>query len=310
MNSISFIYRVFVFSIIAFIILGASFIGCSGNSKEKGSKEYIEEINNWHKKREANLKKETGWLNLVGLFWLKEGENKFGSAKDNHIVFPGSNIPDFIGSFYLKDSIVTVKITPGVKVYNDSVLVTETIMNNDLSPNTTILKLGSLRWFVIKRGNKYGIRLRDVDAPLVKNFKGIEHYPVNEDWKITADFLPFDKIKKISIPTILNTVEEDYSPGYLSFNINSNNYKLLAIDEGEEFFIIFADETNGEETYGAGRFLYTAKPDSNNKVIIDFNKAYNPPCVFTKFATCPLPPKENYLHLKITAGEKKYGKGH
>lgn len=289
--------KLFIFPLLILI-----FTGCKSSSKTDQA--YISEIQQWHKNRINNLKKDNGWLNLIGLFWLKEGENSYGSAKNNDIIFPKG--PEHIGKFVLNDSIVTVKIFPKVEVLNRGKKVKEMKMNNDQQENTTILESGSLKWYVIKRGSEYGIRLRDLDSPKIKNFSGIEIYPIDKKWKITAEFIPYDPPKEISIPTILGTVEKDHSPGALIFKINNKEYKIDPLDAGNSFFIIFADQTNGDETYGAGRFLYTDKPDSNNQVILDFNKAYNPPCVFSEFATCPLPPKQNYLHVEITAGEKKY----
>ncbi|MFB3055872.1 MAG: DUF1684 domain-containing protein, partial [Ignavibacteriaceae bacterium] len=271
--------------------------------------EYIAEIQQWHQKRIERLKKDTGWLNLVGLYWLKEGENTFGSSEKNDIKFP-DNSPQKIGTIILKDSLLTFKSADGVDVLNNDVKVTVLELKDDLTGMRTTLASGSLRWYIIKRGERYGIRLRDVESPILKEFKDIDIYPINEDWRIEATFMPYDPPKQILIPNILGTVEEDNSPGALSFTKDGRNYKLDAIESRSGFFIIFADETSGKETYGAGRFLYTDEPDSNNIVILDFNISYNPPCVFTKYATCPLPPKQNYLHLKITAGEKMWGELH
>ena len=282
---------------------------CGENLKQKGTPEYISEIQQWHKKRNDGLKKENGWLNLVGLYWLKQGENTFGSSDDNDIKFP-PNAPAHIGTFTLNDSIVTINVNEDVKVLNDSVEVSSMILGNDLDEITTVLQNGTLKWFIIKRGDKYGIRLRDLDAPLLKEFNGIDIFPINEDWKLTAKFIKYDSPQKVMIPTILGTTEEDISPGYLSFEVDGKDYNLVALRARSGFFIIFADQTAGVETYGAGRFLYTDNPDSNGNVILDFNKAYNPPCAFTKFATCPLPPKQNYLHFKVLAGEKNYGERH
>lgn len=292
-------------------ILVLSFLsGCSGESyKEKGSPEYINEINKWHTERIENLKKENGWLNLVGLFWLKDGDNKFGSGESNDIIFP-ENAPESIGVFNLKDSIVTIKINDGINVLLGDSLITGLEMKHDQTGNPTILSLGSFKWFIIKRGNKYGIRLRDLNSPQLKEFTGVDRFPVNDDWKIEADFEPYNPPKKIIIPTILGTEEEETTPGKLTFTIGQDKYSLEPVDAGRSLFIIFADETNGEETYGAGRFLVVDKPDSTGSVIIDFNKAYNPPCAFSKYATCPLPPKSNFLKTRITAGEKNYGHGH
>ena len=295
------------------LLISFSFIaGCKSNKLEqKGDVAYIASINAWHNQRITNLKKENGWLNLAGLYWLKQGENKFGTDLDNDVVFPKGTAPGVIGTFILTDSIVTVKINPGIRVTSSNKPVTEMKLENDLSDNPTVLSLGYLRWFVIKRSNDmYGIRLRNLNASLVRKFKNIDTYPINEDWKITAGYKPYKPFKIISIPSIIGSVEQDTVRGFLEFNYKGNAYRLDPLEEDDQYFIIFADETNSVETYGAGRFLYTGKPDSSGKVIIDFNKAYNPPCAFTKFATCPLPPKQNYLHLRITAGEKKYGEGH
>ena len=294
------------------LIITTLLISLSCTEKEpepKGTPEYIAEIKQWHQKRIERLKKDTGWLNLVGLHWLKEGENTFGSSEQNDIKFP-DNSPPKIGTIILKDSLLTFKSADGVDVLNNDVKVTVLELKDDLTGMRTTLASGSLRWYIIKRGERYGIRLRDVESPILKEFKDIDIYPINEDWRIEATFIPYDPPKQILIPNILGTTEEDNSPGSLSFTKNGKNYKLDAIESRNGFFIIFADETSGKETYGAGRFLYTDRPDSNNIVILDFNISYNPPCVFTKYATCPLPPKQNYLHLKITAGEKMWGELH
>ncbi len=290
--------------LIILIILSLFII--NGCEKDMGSPEYIKTIKQWHEKRIARLKTETGWLNLVGLYWLNEGKNTFGSAKDNDIIFP-ENAPARIGTFILNDGIVTVIINPDVKVTNNSRPVSEMKLKDDLSDSTNVLQLGSLRWFIINRNGKYGVRLRDINAPLVREFKGIDTYPVNEKWRVKAKFESYPEPKVIDVPNIIGSFERDTVSGKLIFEMDGKTYTLDPVSEGNEFFIIFADETNGEETYGAGRFLYSDKPGSDGIVELDFNKAYNPPCAFTKYATCPLPPKDNYLHLKITAGEKSYG---
>jgi uncharacterized protein len=282
-------------------------IGC--NKKIETDPAYASEISNWQNRRVQNLKKETGWLNLAGLYWLKQGENSIGSAPSNDIIFP-SGAPLKIGTITLIDSVAKLNVTENVNVAINNSSVKEALLQNDLSGNPTIMTCGSYRWNIIKRGNKYGIRLRDLNSPAVKNFPGIETYPIDKSWKIEASYVKFPEPRKIMVPTIIGTVEEDMANGSLSFTKDGKSYSLVPIAEQDSYFIIFADETNGEETYGAGRFLYTSLPDSNGKVILDFNKSYNPPCAFTKYATCPLPPKDNYLHLKVTAGEKKFGHGH
>lgn len=279
------------------------------NKPEKNLTEYQKQIENWHSKRINSLKKNNGWLNLVGLYWLDEGVNTFGSGKNNNIVFP-ENAPEYLGKFIKKDSIIIFESNERVNVFYKSKVVKKIKMRNDLSDEPTVLENGSLRWFIIKRGEKYGIRLRDINAKLVKEFEGIDMFPIDEKWKITAKFIPYKEPKEISVPTVIGTIDKEKSPGQLIFDVEGEEYSLEPTDEGNKFFIVFADLTSGEETYGAGRFLYVDKPDSNNNVILDFNKAYNPPCAFTKYATCPLPIDENKLHVKITAGEKNYGYNH
>ncbi len=289
------------------LLLSISLLGCSGNMKERGSPEYISEINEWHSKRIENLKKESGWLNLAGLFWLIEGENKFGSDKSNHLIFP-NNAPEFMGSFYLKDSVVVMKVNENVEVHlAGGEKVNELILKHDQQAGTTICNHNALRWNLIKRGERYGIRLRNLDSEQLKKFTGIETYPINDDWKLEARFEPYTPPKEIEIPTIIGTIEKDKAPGSLVFTKEDKLFRLDVTDAGNQYFVIFADLTNGKQTYGAGRFLYVNKADSTGKIYIDFNKAYNPPCAFTKYATCPLPPKQNYLKLEITAGEKNYG---
>jgi len=281
--------------------------GCKNNNLEqKGSQSYIASIKEWHEERIDNLKNDDGWLNLVGLYWLKPGENKFGTDLGNDIVFPRGMAPGVIGSFNLNDGVVTVNIRPNVRVICNGQPVRQMTLEDDNSESPTVLTLGYLRWFIIKRGDMYGVRVRDLNAPLVRNFKGIETFPINEDWRITAKLSPNNPPKIITVQSVIGTSEHDTISASLVFSIKGKEYKLDPLVEGNQYFIIFADETNGEETYGAGRFLYANKADSKGNVILDFNKAYNPPCSFTKYATCPLPPKQNYLQIKITAGEKKY----
>uniref|UniRef100_A0A832G7F9 DUF1684 domain-containing protein n=1 Tax=Ignavibacterium album TaxID=591197 RepID=A0A832G7F9_9BACT len=291
-----------------FIILVSLLVGCKKTSEE--NPDYVKEINEWHKKRIERLKAPDGWLNLVGRTWLKPGVNKFGSGKDNDVIIESDKVPAYMGEFILKDSIVTMKVYDNVEVLLDGKPVKEIVMIDDQKKDMTVFQYGTIKWNLIIRGDKYGIRFRDLESPLVKNFKGIERFPVNSGWKFVAKFEAYSPPKKIFVPNVLGQIEEEFSPGAVVFEKDGKNFRIDAIDEGEKLFLIFADETSGEETYGGGRFLYVDKPDSSGNLILDFNKAYNPPCVFTKYATCPLPPEQNYLKLRIEAGEKNYGDGH
>lgn len=291
-----------------FIILVSTLIGCKKTSEE--NPDYVKEINEWHKKRIERLKAPDGWLNLVGRTWLKPGVNKFGSAKDNNVIIESDKVPAYMGEFILNDSIVTMKVYDGVEVLLDEKPVKEIIMIDDQKKNMTVFQYGTIKWNLIIRGDKYGIRFRDLESPLVKNFKGIERFPVNSEWKFRAKFEAYNPLKKIFVPNVLGQIDEEFSPGAVVFEKDGKTFRIDAIDEGEKLFLIIADETSGEETYGGGRFLYVDKPDSSGNLILDFNKAYNPPCVFTKYATCPLPPEQNYLKIRIEAGEKNYGENH
>ena len=298
--------KIFYCSVLLIFVLA----GCKETLKENGSPSYIAEIKSWHNKRIENLKKENGWLNLVGLLWLREGENTIGSSTNNDIVFPPGS-PEFIGTITMKDTNIVINVAGGVNVTYNGSGIKKMQLHTDAGGKSEMLQLNSLRWNLIKRQTKIGIRLRDLNSSLVKNFKGIETFPINDEWKIEAKFEQFDPPKKIPIPNILGMIDTSKAAGMVVFEKEGKKFWLDALDEGDKLFIIFADETSGIETYGAGRFLYLDKPKENEKFYIDFNKAYNPPCNFTKFATCPLPPRQNHLKLRITAGEKVYnGEGH
>ncbi len=290
------------------LVVGILFCIIGMGQAQNSDSEYIQEINRWHEQRIASLTRPDGWLSLVGLYWLKPGKNTFGSDSSNAIVFP-PKAPPQIGRFILQDTTVVVEIFPGIRVQTaEGQEVTRQVLHHDLTGNPTILRYGSLIWYIIKRGNQVGVRLKDTLAITRLQFKGIERYPVSSRWHIPARFVPFPQKHYIEIPTILGTVVPEPSPGQLVFRLNGQEYHLDVIQEkaGDPYFVIFSDETNGKETYGAGRFLYVAPADHNGMTVIDFNKAYNPPCAFTPYATCPLPPPQNHIPVAIRAGEKQY----
>lgn len=281
-----------------------SVLSCKPAKKEINPEEYAKSIEEWKQKRIANLKSENGWLNLVGLYWLKEGQNPFGSSEINNIVFP-KNAPEFIGNIILYKGNLSIQIEKDVDVYINDSLLKESDILTDNDQNTTRFRLGSFRWHIIKRGEKYGIRLRDLESPLISQINEIPSFPVDLNWRIEATFERFDEPKEIAIPDVLGNTNFEKYYGLLKFKIDGTEYSLIPTGDGitQDFFVIFADGTSAEETYGAGRFLSVEKPDEDGKTYIDFNKATNPPCAFTAFATCPLPPKENILSVRILAGE-------
>lgn len=300
-------------SIIAFCcaLTPLFFINTSCQSRKSESVQndaYRRSIQDWQKERIKRLTQEDGWLSLSGLFWLNEGVHSFGSSQENDIVFPAEDLPSKMGYFILKDKTVKIKINAGVAVYHQGQLVEELTLQSDKEGNPTILTSRTYSWYIIERGQQVGIRLKDSANSRLKNFKGIETYPIDPEWCLKASLKPYDPPKRIQVPNVTGTVNEEECPAALQFAVHGQTFQLDPIVEkdSKKYFIIFADETNAEETYGAGRFLYVDMPDTNTNMYIDFNKAYNPPCAFSDFATCPLPPRQNRLPIKISAGEKKY----
>ncbi|MBD2702293.1 DUF1684 domain-containing protein [Spirosoma sp. BT702] len=268
-------------------------------------KPYEEEIREWHSKRINDLKKEDGWLNLAGLFWLKEGDNTFGGDGSNNIIFPSDHSDAFLGKFVLKNGNVTVQTKDGASVFEgEKPVSTLEIFSSTGRP--LVLKHKSLRWFVIQRGDKYAVRLRDLESPYLKGFAGIDTYPISQDWRIKAKFVPTVG-KKITIIDITGRSYEQESPGQLVFTVAGKEQHLDATGNKDRLHFVFADQSNKHETYGGGRFLDAPGPDAEGYTYLDFNKAYNPPCAFTPYATCPTPPKQNRLTVAIAAGEKRYG---
>ncbi|HQF41911.1 MAG TPA: DUF1684 domain-containing protein [Ignavibacteriaceae bacterium] len=283
--------------------------GCS--QKPEADPNYVKEINEWDAKRVSRLKADDGWLNLIERFWLKPGENTFGTSKDNDIVIESSKLPEHIGSFLFVDTTVTFKANEGTDVLFNNKPVKEIVLIGDEKKDMTVLQIGSVKFNLIIRDTLYGIRFRDLNSDLVKNFKGIERFPIDQSWDIKAKFEEYNPPKEIMVPNVLGQIDKEKSPGAVVFERDGQTYRIDAVDEGgDKLFLIIADQTSGDETYGGGRFMYVNKPDSTGTIDLDFNKAYNPPCVFTKYATCPLPPLQNYLKLRIEAGEKVYGEGH
>lgn len=281
-------------------------------SKEKqldpaARKAYEDEINRWHDKRIEEVMAPDGWLNLVGLYWLEPGPNTFGSSQENAIVFPENKIAERAGYFMVDGNSVTIYVNKGTTITTGAMPVEEQLIFHPDSSKLIVLESGSLRWNVIKRDTKLGIRLRDLGTEALTNFKGIERYPVIQEYRTEAQFEPADSSRTINITNVLGQTTAQRSPGALVFKLFGHECHLDVLEGNEEeFFIIFADDTNGNETYGGGRFLYVKMPSENNKVWVDFNKAYNPPCVFTPFATCPLPPSQNQIPFEIKAGEKNF----
>ena len=255
---------------------------------------YQSSIEQWRRHREASLKADGGWLTVAGLFWLKDGVNTVGTDPSCDIVLPRG--PAKAGVFEFHNGKTTFRPASGPAME----------LKSDAEGEPDQVKLDSLTMFVIHRGQRYGIRMKDTESKFRKEFTGLHWYPVNESYQVTAKFVPNPPGKTIAVPNILGETEQELSPGYVLFTLNGQSLRLDPVVEGKELFFIFHDQTSGKETYPPGRFLYSDFP-KDGKVELDFNKAYNPPCAFTPFATCPLPPKQNRLPIRIEAGELTYG---
>ncbi|WP_276499095.1 DUF1684 domain-containing protein [Pontibacter litorisediminis] len=275
------------------------------NQAAEADSGYVASIDAWHATRVQNLQKEDGWLALAGLYWLEPGSNSFGSAESNKIVFPEGKIAAQAGEFVLEGNVVKLQPAHGAGITLDGEPVQqEAEVYAPAMEQPAEMRHGSLKWVVIQRGDKYAVRLWDAESEARKSFAGLERYPVQPEWRLEARLEQNPLPKQIPITNVLGQTSQEPSPGAVVFRVDGQEYRLDALEEGEELFIIFADKTNGTDTYGSGRYLYMPKPDSSGKTYIDFNKAYTPPCAFTGYATCPLPPRQNFLPIAVTAGEK------
>jgi uncharacterized protein (DUF1684 family) len=267
---------------------------------------YKAQIEQWRERRVHALTSDDGWLTVAGLFWLKEGKNTVGAAPGNDIVLPKGSAPDVVGTFEFHNGFTTFAAAPGAKVSVDGKPSTAAALKQDTSGKPDIIQVRALTMYVIQRGTRFGIRLKDRNSERRKEFTGIKYFPIHEAYRVKARFVPYNPPKKIPVLNILGDTSEEPSPGYVEFKLNGRDCRLVPIEEDSFLFFIFKDLTSGKETYPPGRFLYADAP-KNGEVILDFNKAFNPPCAFTPYATCPLPPAENHLPIRVEAGELRYG---
>jgi hypothetical protein len=277
---------------------------------QKNVDKWLTEEAAWRAERDREMRSEESWLTISGLFWLDEGENTFGSSSSNRIELPPGSAPSLCGKFIRKGAKITVEAAPGVAPFCGGKQVVRMELRAGDSTSPDILALGSLRIWVIRRGDRYAVRLRDLNARAFKDYKGLDCFPPSSAFRIEAIFVPYSSPKNIEVEAKIVKRSELISPGTLKFFWDGREYEFIAFDDEERgtYFLVFGDETNGEETYDGGRFL-DFKVDIGNQTVLNFNRAYNPPCAFTAFATCPLPPAQNRFPFRLETGEKKY-KGH
>jgi hypothetical protein len=298
----------------------------------------------WRAKRHASLEQPDGWLSLVGLMWLEEGDNTFGADPGNDLVYDGEGVPARLGTFTVDGEVVRFQPEAGITVgilgegfaveaadrsageaaSAPSAAAARSQVEGPAQPaaaalimrqpavegaesSTPIATWGTLQWFVMRREGQFVVRMKDSRSPVLLGFEGVEMFPIDRAWRFEARFEPYEPAKTIMIPNILGSIGEGRSPGAVVFEAGGETHRLdmwKDSDDPANFFTAFADQTNRRSTYGGGRFIWVDAPDEDGRTVIDFNRAYNPPCVFTPYATCPLPPEQNRLPLAIEAGEK------
>jgi uncharacterized protein (DUF1684 family) len=265
---------------------------------------YRKSVEDWRARVEKSLRADNGWLTLAGRYPLKPGENLFGTAPTNDIVFPPGTGPAGMGSVFVEPGRVTVKLVEGLVMKKDGIEFTDRVMGTD-PENRDWVSMGRVAFHFIERDGKYVLRLADNQSEVRKRFGGRVWYDVNDHYRVPAKFVAYNPPRKIPIVNILDEVADEPAPGYLEFELAGRKYTLDVVGDDTGLFTIFRDDTAGDTTYKSGRFLYVEdKPKPGERFMLDLNRAYNPPCAFSEFTTCPLPPKQNILKVKVEAGEK------
>jgi len=292
-------------------LLGLVFVlaAAAGSAPAPHDAAYQQDLARWKAEQIDDLKK--NWVALAGLYWLKPGVNTFGSDPSNAIVFPKG--PAHGGEFDLEEKDVTIKLLAEAKATLAGKPITTAKLDSDVSGHVSLVEMGSLQFYVIVRGERIGIRLKDADSAAVRNFHGLMFYPLDMNYRVTATWVRSDGKKTVDVPTVLGDVSPTPVGGTAVFKINGQEVQLTDLrgNPAKGLFFVFNDLTAKSDTYPGGRFLQT-DPVAEGKVVLDFNRAYNPPCAVTPYATCPLAPKENRLTVAIPAGEKfdKAAHGH
>lgn len=264
------------------------------------------EADAWHRDRISRLKAPDGWLTLVNLVWLDEGETTVGSREGAGVQLP-QGAPSSFGTFRREGKTVSFTPDPKVQVQAQGRPFSGGVVSSPERAEPIRLEHGTLSFVVLERGDRIGVRVKDSSAPTRTRFTGIDRFEPTPAWHKHARWEPAAKGESVRIPNVLGDTSTSPAAGTAVFTHEGKEYRLVATQEGDQLFFIFGDQTNRDATYGAGRFLYTALP-KGERVVLDFNRAYNPPCAFTAYATCPLPPSQNKLKVRVEAGEKRYEK--
>ena len=267
---------------------------------------YTRSMEQWRENRESSLLAEDGYLAVAGLFWLEEGDNSFGTDPANDFVLPEGSAPARVGVFRHQAGMTRVIVDPGI---DEVTKAGEVVRDAELRPSRVgpadAIRLRDLFFHVHVSGDRYGIRLRDLNSPYRKNFVGLRWYPVDADYRVVADFVPFETEKTVELVNIVGGTQTYVAPGFVTMELKGDKIRFDPVMRGDKLFFIFSDATSGRTTYPAARFLYADMP-KDGKVIVDFNQAINPACAYSPYTVCPYPPRQNRLTMAIEAGAMKY----
>jgi uncharacterized protein (DUF1684 family) len=274
-----------------------------------GDAAYRSMVEKWRAHREASLRSDDGWLTVAGLFWLHDGFNNFGTDPLDDIVLPAGSAPAQAGTFEFHAGKTTVHANKAAPLMIQGRSADGALLRPDQDPKfdekVDQVTMGGLTFYVHQSGQRYAIRLQDKNSPLRKEFVGLRWFPIDPSYRVDARYVPYDKPKVVQIQNMMGDFEPDSIPGYVQFDLHGEKLRLDVDIEGDELSIVFRDLTSGKETYGAARFLVAPAP-TDGKAVLDFNEAYNPPCAYNPYTTCPLPTPENRLRARISAGEMTY----
>lgn len=283
------------------ILLTTLLLFSACTSKEQLDPNYEKEMLDFRQRRVEFLKSEKGYLNLVGLFWLKEGENSFGSGSANDLQFPDA-FPENFGTADKSEKTVTFSYGEPVVLKGEEL----TSAAIDVDDRSQIFAWGPFQWFILESGGHYAIRMRNLESPVLDKPLNLKFYDVTESWRITGRYTAYDEERSRTITNIRDISYEQNAPGMITFGRDGKSYSFEPRFGSDGMSVIFMDKTTGSETFAGGRFLVLDEPDEDGTILLDFNKALNFPCAYNAYTTCPIPPERNRLSLRVSAGELKY----
>lgn len=276
------------------------------SSFDVSDSELEKEVRLYREARNLRLSGEKGWLSLVNKVWLGEGPHRMGSAEGVEVALPEGKAPPHLATVTRETNVVTLAAAPGVVLTVRGEPITSLVLRSDASPDPDVVKFGTLSFELLQRGDDFALRVRDSESPLRLGFRGVDAYAVDPSWRMVGRLLRYQTERAVVLEDGDGRAQSYVAPGIAEFERNGAIHRLEPVLESDRrrLFLLFGDETNRDETYGAGRFLYAPLP-VEDRIVLDFNKAFNPPCAFTPYAVCPLPAPENRLHRRVEAGEKR-----